>query len=44
VTDAPAAPRATAPRVSSEGLVFDPADARYAPLFRRLDEIAGLHA
>jgi CheY-like chemotaxis protein len=44
VTDAPAAPRAAAPRVSSDGLVFDPADARYAPLFRRLDEIAGLHA
>jgi CheY-like chemotaxis protein len=30
--------------VSADALGFDPADARYAPLFRRLDEIAGLHA
>jgi CheY-like chemotaxis protein len=29
---------------STNGLSFDPADARYAPLFRRLDEVAGLHA
>jgi len=29
---------------SPDGLAFDPADARYAPLFRRLDDVAGLHA
>jgi len=29
---------------STHGLAFDPADARYAPLFRRLDEVAGLNA
>jgi CheY-like chemotaxis protein len=33
-----------APSASSTGLTFDPADVRYAPLFRRLDELAGLHA
>jgi CheY-like chemotaxis protein len=30
--------------LSPDGLAFDPADARYAPLFRRLDDVAGLHA
>jgi CheY-like chemotaxis protein len=46
VTESPlVATRAfSAPVVSGDGLVFDPADTRYAPLFRRLDEIAGLHA
>jgi len=40
VTDSPVLPA----RVSSDGLAFDPADGRYVPLFRRLDEVAGLHA
>jgi CheY-like chemotaxis protein len=51
-TDSPVAPARVSPvspvspvsSVSSDGLVFDPADARYAPVFRRLDEVAGLHA
>ena len=29
---------------SANGLAFDPGDARYAPLFRRLEEVSGLHA
>lgn len=29
---------------SSDGLVFDPTDSRYAPLFRRLEDVIALHA
>ena len=29
---------------SPDGLSFDPGDRRYAPLFSRLEEVAGLHA
>jgi CheY-like chemotaxis protein len=29
---------------STDGLSFDPGDSRYAPLFSRLEEVAGLHA
>jgi CheY-like chemotaxis protein len=35
---------ASAASLPTGDLTFDPADARYAALFRRLDEVAGLHA
>ena len=35
---------ATMSRPASSGVSFDPNDARYAPLFRRLDELAAQHA
>jgi hypothetical protein len=38
-----AEPGATPAGTSPDGLVFDPADTRYAPLFRRLEDIIALH-
>lgn len=34
----------TASQGSTDGLSFDPGDSRYAPLFSRLEQVAGLHA
>ena len=39
----PEATPAMASRSMPSGLTFDPNDARYAPLFRRLDELAAQH-